>query len=132
MEIVVNKRYGRFGLSRKAIRMYLEAQGKDAFFYRGITGYKEIDDESPDSFFCHTVTKDLGDVATQEEISAHYFSDSDIPRDDAHLVRVVKSLGDEANGRCARLQVVEIPDGVSWMIDGYDGMESIHEQHRAW
>ncbi len=32
----------------------------------------------------------------------------------------------------SKLQIVSIPDGVSFYIDDYDGMESIHEDHRSW
>ncbi|CAK0757599.1 hypothetical protein CCP1ISM_7520003 [Azospirillaceae bacterium] len=30
------------------------------------------------------------------------------------------------------MEVIEIPDGVDWTIDDYDGVESIHEKHRSW
>jgi len=48
------------------------------------------------------------------------------------LLRVVKALKKKANGRCAELKIVEIPDGVDYEIDEYDGLESIHEKHRSW
>lgn len=30
------------------------------------------------------------------------------------------------------LQIVEIPDGIEWYIEDYDGSETIHEKHRVW
>ncbi len=48
------------------------------------------------------------------------------------LVRVVEELGAAANGRCAELAVVEIPDGVDYTIEEYDGQEHIAETHRTW
>jgi hypothetical protein len=30
------------------------------------------------------------------------------------------------------LKVVSIPDDVEWVMDDYDGIESIHEKHRVW
>ena len=56
----------------------------------------------------------------------------DIPRDDAVLILVVEELGDAANGVCADLKIVEIPDDVEWQIDEYDGNEWIAESHRTW
>ena len=56
----------------------------------------------------------------------------DIERDDPILVQVVEELGNEANGAFAELEIVDIPDGVNWHINEYDGMESIHEDHRSW
>ena len=38
----------------------------------------------------------------------------------------------KASGKFADLEVREIPDGVDWQIDEYDGNESIHEVHRTW
>lgn len=56
----------------------------------------------------------------------------DIPRDDPVLVSIVEELGSEANGQFAELKVVEIPDGVNWEIEEYDGKEWAAEQHRTW
>lgn len=56
----------------------------------------------------------------------------EIPRDHPALVAVVEQMGDAADGWCAELKVVEIPDGVEWKIEEYDGRESIHEKHRSW
>jgi hypothetical protein len=56
----------------------------------------------------------------------------DIPRDDKTLVEIVEEWGERANGESAELSVKEIPDDVSWEIDEYDGIETIHEKHRSW
>lgn len=53
-------------------------------------------------------------------------------RTDSKLVAVVEKLGKEASGTLADLEVIEIPDGVKWEIDEYDGVETIHEVHRSW
>ena len=53
-------------------------------------------------------------------------------RTDKKLVECVETLGEKADGYCAELKVVEIPDDVNWEIDEYDGLESIHEVHRVW
>lgn len=53
-------------------------------------------------------------------------------RDSAALVQCVEALGKNASGRCASLQVVEIPDDVDWDIEEYDGSETIVEKHRKW
>jgi hypothetical protein len=53
-------------------------------------------------------------------------------RTDPELVRVVEELGGAADGAHAKLKVVEIPDGVEFDIDEYDGIESIHERHQSW
>ena len=55
-----------------------------------------------------------------------------IPRDDERLVQVVEELRAAANGHAADLKVVEIPDGVQWVIDKTDGVEHVSEVHRTW
>ena len=60
------------------------------------------------------------------------FYDRDIPRDDAVLILVVEELGDAANGLCADLKIVEIPDEVDWYVEEYDGNEWVAEKHRTW
>jgi hypothetical protein len=56
----------------------------------------------------------------------------DIRRDDPALVQVVEELGEKSSDRCADLHVVEIPEGVSWLIEEYDGLEHVAERHRTW
>lgn len=53
-------------------------------------------------------------------------------RADPLLIQVVEELGTRANGSCAELAIVEIPDGIEWEINEYDGSESVHEKHRSW
>ena len=47
-------------------------------------------------------------------------------RADPKLVETVETLGKAANGRCADLQVVEIPDSATdWLVQEFDGMETV-------
>lgn len=41
------------------------------------------------------------------------------------FVSLVEKMGEDVNGMCAKLRVVEIPDGLDYDIDEYDGLESI-------
>ena len=54
----------------------------------------------------------------------------DIPRDCPVLVEMVER-GD-VDGAFSDLKVVEIPDGVNWYIEEYDGLEHVAERHRTW
>jgi len=53
-------------------------------------------------------------------------------RSSTKLVEVVEKLGAAACGSYAKLEVIEIPEGVDWYIDEYDGMETVREVHRSW
>ena len=59
----------------------------------------------------------------------YYF---DIERNDPFLVQVVEELGAEANDIYSLLKIINIPDDIAWYIHEYDGLESVHEQHRSW
>jgi hypothetical protein len=56
----------------------------------------------------------------------------DNDRSNPLLVSCVEHLGEEADGDCASLDVVEVPDDIEWYIDEYDGQERIAENHRSW
>ena len=56
----------------------------------------------------------------------------DIPRDDKILVQVVAELGPKADNSFSKLEVVEIPDDVNFVITEYDGFEKVEEEHRSW
>lgn len=133
MKIVINTTYGGFGLSDQAIYRYAELKGivlyKENFqgiysnFYRiPVNEYYDFKDE------VNTHPSDEGYV----KLKSLEFSYNDIPRNDSDLVRVVEELGDAANFAHSKLKIVEIPSGVDWMIDGFDGIEWVSEKHRSW
>lgn len=54
-------------------------------------------------------------------------------RQDPRLIAAIEKVGeDKASGELAKVRVVEIPDGIEWEIDEYDGIETIREKHRSW
>src|SRR5690606_13148464 len=48
-----------------------------------------------------------------------------IERDDPAVVQVVEEMGVSANGVCASLKIITLPDGVDWEIQDYDGFETL-------
>ena len=116
MKIVINNQYGGFSVSREALLRLRDLGEKTAL---SETDYGEMfeDGSGPRKPFGQNSE---GDFCRS------------IPRDSPELVQVVEKLGKDANGEYAHLKVVEIPDGVDWYIDEYDGIETIHEQHKSW
>lgn len=128
MKIVINSCYGGFGLSHAAVLRYWELQGKEIHWYIDDIGKKVYgQDIKPGD--AHGCIHYCFDPNNQNET---YWSYYDMKRDDPLLIQVVKELKNLANGRCAELEIVEIPDGVKWEIDEYDGIEHVAEQHRTW
>jgi hypothetical protein len=114
MKIVINKKYGNFGLSEEAVLLYGDKKGLNIIAIR---------DE---------VIKYINHYYLNEEKEENLFCEWDIKRNDPVLVEVVEQLGDLANTRHTRLKVVEVPDDVEWYIHDYDGIESVYEKHRIW
>ena len=114
MKIVINKKYGNFGLSEEAVLLYGDKKGLNIIAIR---------DE---------VIKYINHYYLNEEKEENLFCEWDIERNDPVLVEVVEHLGDLANGRYSKLKVVEVPDDIKWYIHDYDGVESVHECHRSW
>jgi len=56
----------------------------------------------------------------------------EVERDHPLLVAVVKELGPLANGPEAELEIVTIPDGVSWSVCDLCGIEFISADGKAW
>lgn len=138
MKIAINKCYGGFSLSDKAIEMIMKRKGLKCYRYKqtkfrysdGVDEYTRADDNDSNSFI-HYCTTDLGEKI--EEIpNENYWYYRNLERTDKDLISVIEELGDEASGRYGRVVVIEIPNDVNWEIDDYDGWESIHEKHRSW
>ena len=141
MKIVINRCFGGYGLSHEAIMRYLDIkgitvypeQGKNAWkfwTYWLVTEEDRFEVKENEEFY----------AMSMEERQAHNqkYSDQtfgvyeDISRDDPVLIEVIEELGDAANGDCAELAIVEIPDDVEWEISEYDGREHVAEKHRVW
>ena len=139
MKLVVNKCYGGFGLSDKAIEMIMNRKGLNCFKYKqtkyahydGVDEWTRYETFDNHNMFVHYQTEDLGKTVDKlpNETSWYY---GRLERDDVDLIAVVEELGTEAWGTFSSLKVVEIPDDVEWELDDYDGFETIHEVHRSW
>ena len=79
----------------------------------------------------HIREKDYG-IANSKYVD-NFYGKPNGNRDNPIVVRVVEELGpQEASGFCADLKVVEIPDGVEFEVEEYDGNEWVAEKHRTW
>ena len=94
-KVVYNACYGGFGLSPEASKMLNRAKG-----------YKKWSVEYIDP--------DYGSIDI----------DSDIPRHDPDLVRIVEKLGEDASAPMGELKIAEIDDP-RYTIEEYDGYESV-------
>jgi hypothetical protein len=124
MKIVINRCYGGFGLSHEAMMLYYQVKGIPV--YPDV--YPEDGDDASNQIVAYWPVKEEDRVVGEVFPLSVY----DIERNDPALVKVVEQLGDRANGYYSELSVVEIPDDVKWMIQEYDGIEWIAEEHRTW
>lgn len=111
-KIVINKSYEQFCVSHKAFLRLRELGQQEAL--------QEVDRGAY-----------WPEAATPHEPSLNQCGKL-IPRDDDKLVRVVEEMRAEANGHCAELKVVSVPDEVHWEIRKTDGIEHVSEAHRTW
>ena len=140
MKIVINRCYGGFGLSLEAVKLYCEKMNISIYMvemklrkdwtFDEPTEWKYLDINKYNSLFLNFTTKPLNEDGTMVEGS--YFSIYNIDRTDPILIDVVEELGEKSWDGTSELEVVEIPDGIGYYINDYDGFESIHESHRSW
>jgi hypothetical protein len=139
MKIVINTCFGGFGLSDAAYE-HLIRQGVPVRAYKEQkrnpkTGlYDQPKENEGEIIFDRTLTpKSLFCDEWYIRTSGRYW-DAWIngARTDPRLILAVEELGSAANGRCAQLKIIEIPDDVAWTIEEYDGREHVAEAHRTW
>lgn len=99
MAIVYNGCYGGYGLSPAAAVEVFRRKGKEV---------------KPTKW---------GGVEEVETGKTLYVTS--LPRHDPDLVAVVREMGDEANGECARLLIHECPAGSIYRVKQYDGYEEL-------
>lgn len=143
MKIVINKCFGGFGLSPTALLWLYErgcksiAHPVEKWFgkrmsYRDKT--KTHLDEELEKWQAYQKDPKGGNLflTTFSPDEQFILTCMDIERTNPLLVECVETLGIQANGSCAKLRVVDIPDGTDYTIDDYDGQETVEERHQSW
>lgn len=141
MKVAVNKCYGGFSLSKAAVIWLAERGFEPAMQERDKmeTQVKELGDKSAD-YFDGLERLTMRRVAswrdgTREFLGYSWHGDhEDRPafRSDPLVVDCIETIGDKANGLHAAIEITEIPDGVEFTIEEYDGQECVSEAHRTW
>ena len=147
MKLVINKRYGGFGLSYTAMMRIFDLKEIEVYpFYRKFISenrsytFQRIDKDfiesgsimSGVSYFESNPKEDNFSMTEQEYYGGggpgEVFLDfeGDFRRNDISLVQAVEELGRKANGRFSRLKIVEIPENHSYRIRDYDGVETVY------
>ena len=129
MKVVINRCYGCFGLSEKAVMRYAELFGITLYPYKSKFGLMEYYKVPKEEF-------DRIKTENPEAYSIHnslIFFESRIKRTDPILIQVIEELGElKSSDDSADLKIVEIPDNADWEISEYDGIEKVVEKHRTW
>jgi len=137
-KIATNKCYGGFGLSEKAMLEYAKLKGMKLFPEKQssmTTIYWTIPKENRVGILSQD---EWGKASIEQQRKSNKFyqdytiCDSDLERDDPDLISVIELLGESASGQFAKITITEIPEGIAWEIQEYDGMESVSERHRSW
>ena len=112
-KVLINADFGGFGLSDKAVELYLNKKGLN--------------------FTTQEKTSSFSDRRLIFYIDGDYFTEHDLRRDDPVLIETVEELGlEKAADSYSSLKIVEIPYDVEWEIQNYDSQEWIAEKHRIW
>jgi hypothetical protein len=144
-KIAINVCFGGFGLSDAAYEKLIEY---------GVPVRKYITQEQGDDGLYKPQPLNDGEVIFDRELTPHgedKFNDiyheykgksrfssrywdfwTRKSREHPLIIRVIEELGEAANGTCAKLKIVEVPDDAQWHVDEYDGNEHIAENHRTW
>ncbi len=129
MKIVINRCYGGFGLSSKAVKRLVTKESelvKKFPLKAWEQDFRESSIDIGDGFKSSTWCEDT--IAKENTVYRIDYTKRSHP----DLVSIVEEMGRDAWGKHAELKVVEIPDGVDWEIEEYDGMERIVEKRRVW
>ena len=111
-KVVYSACYGGYGLSQKALKLYLELDGSP---HEIMEDPNQRSSSFPSSNY----------MINGEYVNSHPPLDI-LMRVDPRVVKVVETLGSvEAGSSFADLQVIDIPEGTYYRITEYDGFEDI-------
>lgn len=140
MKLVINRCFGGFGVSR------------DALVLLAATSCPHVSRHEPEAYYGGEkfgdwraqFAKDMerpidGPFSRHLIIEGKIICDEhrpDAARGCPHLVALMETMckpdDDRVSSQLAKLAIVEVPDGVEYVIDEYDGQESVEEAHRSW
>lgn len=149
MKIIINRCFGGFGISTEALKELVKRnaaciESYTPKHYYGGDSENYIRKNEWESWWEKDFAeyKNIGDGMMAHPSAFNIFKDGLLyslkdrglkeVRTDKDLIDVVNTLGEKSFGMCAELKVVEVPDGIDWEIDEYDGLETIHEVHNSW
>ncbi|MBQ2641337.1 MAG: hypothetical protein IJG15_04995 [Lachnospiraceae bacterium] len=134
MKVILNKCYGGFRPSHEAYRFYCEKKGLGLYAYQLGPDLRYHRAKDLDSAFTTYFTKDMGDVVngSREVVWDDHLCLDETYREDPALIAAVETLGPAASSYVSKLVVVEIPDGMEYVIDDYDGVETLHQRVEEW
>lgn len=139
MKVILNKQFGGFHPSPVAYMAYAKKCGFPLYAYKlnsfsRENKYERQDVCDPKDNWVWFFKKDFGPAfsMTEEEFDEYYFSLGSDDREDPVLIEVVEELGEDASAYVSKLVVVEIPDGLDYTVDDYDGMETLHQKVKIW
>ncbi len=136
MKVVINKCYGGFGISPLCLWELVQRNAKCVETIP-LKEWATIDIEDdlgananlPSNIKTYFFGAPLVDMDTRTV----YCLNKSSARQDLDLIELIETKGsDWCSGELAELVVVEIPDGIEWEIEEYDGVEWVSEAHRTW
>jgi len=142
MKVLINKCYGGFSVTPEVIKrlVILEAKciekiapkkyyGRESEWKKDFPNYLDMGG----GFFAHKHEYNVYKDGFLYQLIDGYGDEKSKTRTDKDLISVFEELGSKkSSGMCAKLGVVEIPDGIDFVIEEYDGYESVAEKHRTW
>ena len=135
-KVILNKCYGGFNVSKEGYMLYAKKKGITLYQYKQNFDNRKFiyTKTNEDNIFNHYFIKDIGDniEITNEDYEKYSLYLNDQHREDPVLIEVVEELGEKASGRFGDLRVVEIPDDLDYVIDEYDGIETLHQKVEEW
>ena len=146
MKVIINAKHGGFGLSDAAYERLAQLgvpvrRHKDEQRDPVTNLYVDEPDNEGEIIFDRELTPEGTDSFNdiyhkykgKSRMQQRYWDTwTSSKRDHPLILKVVEEMGAAANAYCADLKIVEIPDGVEWQIDEYDGLEWVAEKHRTW
>ena len=135
-KVILNKCFGGFGVSKEAYELYAKKKGISVFHYTQEDLKKEIYTYATDDnrLFDFYFTKDFGNYAyiSNDDYKKYLLNLDEKFREDKTLIEVVEELGEKASAFYSNLKIVEIPDDLDYVIDNYDGIETLHQKVQEW